>query len=189
MGEPATRSNVERTFFGLLGELPAVMQAQLEAQTEPDHYRSARDARLLGWTPLSHAVGLRTSLLRLVGDDDRFVALMKDWALLSVSRPPFNVLSQAILRIYDRAPVSVLRAYARIWVAIYRDVGDYSVEQERDGSAVVVLRDPCPEARALSFRLYTLGVLLAVAEVGGGTEVRGTQRLIEGRLEFALQWA
>lgn len=185
---PAIRSNVERTFFGLLRELSEPMQRALEAQTAPEIYATARDARLLGWTSLDQAVGLRESLRQVLGDDDRFVATMREWALLSVRRPPFNILSEAILRIYDREPGSLLRAYARIWGTIYREVSGYAVERQEEDSALVVLSEPCPEAQTLAFRLYNLGVFMAVAELGGGTHIHGSQRIAINRVEFELRW-
>lgn len=188
MTEPATRSNVERTFFGLLSELPAEMQRDLAERTDPTDYETARKAPLLGWTPLSHAVGLRESLRQLVGDDDRFVDLIHEWAVLSVNRPPFKILTEAVLRIYARRPGSLLRAYARVWGTVYRGVGDYGVEHEDDNAARSFIRDACPAALEPAFRLYTLGVLRGVMEIGGARNPRGTQRVVERRIEFELAW-
>ena len=188
MNAPAIRSNVERTFFGLFSELPTQAQQELAALADPTHYEAARTAPLLGWTPLSHAVGLRDAVRRQVGDDDRLVALMQEWAVLSIKRPPFKIISEAILRIYARRPGPLLRAYARVWTSIYRNVAHYSVEQETEDSARVVLRDPCPEAQEPAFRLYNLGVFRAVVEIGGGQRPRGSQQLTDGRIEFEVQW-
>ena len=141
MADALIRSNVERTFFKLLNELPESQQRLVEARANPKHYESARDAPLLGWTPLGYAVGLRDTVRKVVGDDEQFVRLMKEWALLSITRPPFKVLGEAILRIYDREPGSLLRAYERVWNTIYRQVSSYGVEREQDGHALVV-EDP-----------------------------------------------
>jgi len=188
VAEPAIRSSVERAFFGLLDELPEALRVQLEAHTRPEYYRAAANAPMLGWVPLSHAVGLRESLRTLIADDDRFVTLMKDWALLSTERPPFNVIAAAILRIYSRAPNTLLRAHCRVWTTIYRNVGQYTATELDEHSAMVVLQSTCPEARAEAFRLYTLGVLRAVVELGGARSLPGTHRLADDRIEFVLRW-
>ena len=189
MGNPAIRSNVERTFFGLLRELSPEQQAQLEHQANPEDYRAARDAPLLGWNALSHAVGLRSSIRTLLGDDARFVALMRNWAVLSTQRPPFKLLSEAIFRIYDRKPGALLRAYARVWTAIYRDVAYYEVALDERGHAQVLMRGTCPEGLTLTFRLYKLGIFEAVVELGGGSAVHGTQRVSGDTVAFDLHWS
>ena len=55
-------------------------------------------------------------------------------------------------------------------------------------SAMVVLQSTCPEARTEAFRLYTLGVLRAVVELGGARSLPGTHRLADDRIEFVLRW-
>ncbi|MEM6993711.1 MAG: hypothetical protein AAF721_24570 [Myxococcota bacterium] len=188
VAEPAMRSTVERAFIGLLAELPREMHRRLETRCDPDHYRAARDAGVLGWVPLLHVVGLREALRDVVGDDDQFVALIKDRALLSVSRPPFSVLSAAILRIYRREPTSLLRGYERIWNSIFRGAGGYAVEPVAPDHARVVVQGPSPEVREPAFCLYSLGVFLAVVEIGGGTRAKGEHRVRERRVEFELSW-
>ena len=183
------RSTVERTFFRLLRQLPAEQLRQLEAEAEPAHYQAAATARMFGWTPLAHVVGLRESLRRLVDDDERFVQLTKELALQSVEQPPFNTLTDGILRIYEPAPLPLLRAYSRVWNAIYRDVGTYRVKPTGDQGCRVRVTDVCPAAKAPAFRLYKLGILSAVAEIGGASDVEASQTLSDNVLEFHLRWA
>ena len=121
---------------------------------------------MLGWVPIRHVVGVREALRETVGGDDEFVGLIKDLALRSISRPPFNVMSAAILRIYKKEPVTLLRGYARIWNSIYRGAGTYSVESSGPRRARVLVEGASPQFHDRTLRAYCLGIFLAVVEIG-----------------------
>ena len=187
MAEPSIRSSVERTFFGLFSELPEAAQKELEARTEPAVYRAARTASLLGWTPMTQAVAIRDALRTVVGDAG-FVSLIEAWSILSITRPPFKLISDAIFRIYDRKPLPLLRGYGSVWSAVYRNVGDYELVHAAPNHAIAHVRDPCPQARAPAFAMYTLGTLAGVVQLGSGFDVQAGHRVRDTQIEFELRW-
>lgn len=188
MGDPATRSNVERAFFGLLEDESGALVPRLEAHLEPHVFATARDASMLGWTPFASAVAFRQGLREVVGDDAAYVELTRKLGVRSLNKAPFNTLSAAILRIYEASPASLVRAYRRIWNTVYRNVASYDVREIGEGHARVALAQACELARTQAFILYTRGVLLAVVDIAKGHNAQSGHEVVDDCVLIDLRW-